>query len=721
MRISTLICVLSIACGSLPGQSNERFVQFLPGHNGLTGDYFLAIAEDSIGFIWIAGRSGLFRYDGERFENCTHFLSHVFVRHLTVDSEGMLWVSTNSALIMLDPATEVTRSFVSDPYDSTTISDNRPEPVFEDRQGVLWVGTFDGLNRLDRESGTFTRYYADPVDGAMRNNRYYAIAQDPLDDRFLWLGSARGLQRFDRSSGHFDLIPLPERYHQEGRSGVPVEVLGLRTDPQGSVWLGLNNYNALIRYDPGGQTWHEFGVDLDRQLTPNRRRGTYDIIAKSRDQYWFSMVSAIGAFDKSNETITLLHIDESSTETPLASAVRRPMVDTRGHLWLPSLTGISRSQQPLSPGKARTGRIRLHRLTIDGRDILQPFAGSFAPIHLAFHEDSIVLGFNLINPSRPSAVTCEYRLLGRDQAWQNAAGGAVILTDLRKGGYNLELRAREPGGQWSETAVIPLAVAKAWWQRGWFILLVVALLATTGGSFVLIRRRHHRREQRMRNKYEKEMAQIQMEALRAQMNPHFLFNTMNSINHFILRNERRHASSYLTKFSRLIRLVLNLSKAELITLEEELEALTLYIQLEQLRFDEQFHYRIDIADDISSDKILMPPLLIQPYVENAIWHGLMHKEGPGLLSISVDRDGDQVCIAVQDDGIGRKAAEAFKASLGKSRSLGTHLTRNRIDLVNHLYGSKTEVEIVDLHDQDGRGIGTRVLLAIPFIESVPST
>jgi len=215
-------------------------------------------------------------------------------------------------------------------------------------------------------------------------------------------------------------------------------------------------------------------------------------------------------------------------------------------------------------------------------------------------------------------------------------------------------------------------------------------------------------------------SELEMQALRAQMNPHFIFNCLSSINHFILKNETDAASDYLTKFSRLIRIVLINSKNKLITLEDELEMLRLYLDMERLRFKNSFSYNINFINSVDIGNIYIPPLLLQPFAENAIWHGLMNKEGEGHLEISLQTDNDFLICHVIDDGIGRKAASEFRSSDEKKKSLGLKITSERFDLLNESDEKKTYFEFKDLVDDRGNATGTKVMLKIRIREAAYS-
>jgi tetratricopeptide (TPR) repeat protein len=214
--------------------------------------------------------------------------------------------------------------------------------------------------------------------------------------------------------------------------------------------------------------------------------------------------------------------------------------------------------------------------------------------------------------------------------------------------------------------------------------------------------------------YKSRTADLEMMALRAQMNPHFIFNCLNSINRFILKNEPDAASDYLTKFSKLIRLILQNSQAKAVCLENELEALCLYIDMEKSRFEDHFDYQIILDPALEIEHLEVPPLIIQPYVENAIWHGLMNKEGKGHLLIELRRESNALCCVITDDGVGREQAAALKSkSANKNKSLGMQITAHRLELINTLNAKATTVKVTDLVDSSGEACGTSILLKIP--------
>ncbi|AWO00621.1 hypothetical protein DLD77_02350 [Chitinophaga alhagiae] len=242
---------------------------------------------------------------------------------------------------------------------------------------------------------------------------------------------------------------------------------------------------------------------------------------------------------------------------------------------------------------------------------------------------------------------------------------------------------------------LALAIALA----GFLFMLIV-------GGFFYIR---HRNLQANR-----QTLQLELRSLRAQMNPHFIFNSLSSIHRYIWSNNQEEASDYLTKFSKLMRMILDNSQHTFIPLNRELESLKLYLDLEALRCNYMFDYSITVSENINEEEVLIPPMIIQPYVENAIWHGLVHRKEKGMLDIAVLLRGKVLEVTVTDNGIGRKMAMEIKEKKGRMHnSMGMKVTEGRIALIRKINNTKdANVEIHDLQD-NGEATGTKVKIVLP--------
>lgn len=246
--------------------------------------------------------------------------------------------------------------------------------------------------------------------------------------------------------------------------------------------------------------------------------------------------------------------------------------------------------------------------------------------------------------------------------------------------------------------------------------LIITLLALAVLFLLWSRQRAKRKaeallKEAMKQEFNKKLADSELQALRAQMNPHFLFNCLNSINGFIVKNNKEKASEYLSKFSKLIRQVLNNSRAQKISLEQELETLQLYIDMEKLRFNNEFEYECTIASDVETDYVEVPPMIFQPYVENSIWHGLMHKkEGLGKLTLRIFMENPRKLVCeIEDNGIGRDAALQLRSKSASNRkSYGMSISQQRLYYSGLQQEEANEVQIIDMKDSKGIPTGTKV-------------
>lgn len=257
-----------------------------------------------------------------------------------------------------------------------------------------------------------------------------------------------------------------------------------------------------------------------------------------------------------------------------------------------------------------------------------------------------------------------------------------------------------------------------------WILLAGLLIIALSGFMIFKNLSLKRKNEKLQSRHSQaelqhHVTELEMQALRAQMNPHFIFNCLNSINRFILKNETEAASNYLTKFSRLIRMVLTFSKQTFIPLEDELEMLRLYLDMERLRFKDAFDYGINFTNSIDASNVFVPPLLLQPFAENAIWHGLMHKEGHGHLGIELHIDRKILTCTITDDGVGRnKATEIKMKSAQQKKSMGLQITAERLALLNKDNGDAPMFHVEDIVDKEGNPAGTRVILKVNYRELV---
>jgi LytS/YehU family sensor histidine kinase len=243
---------------------------------------------------------------------------------------------------------------------------------------------------------------------------------------------------------------------------------------------------------------------------------------------------------------------------------------------------------------------------------------------------------------------------------------------------------------------------------GLFVLSVAVLVLLLSRAKINAKRRI--------SEMNRQISEITQANLRQQMNPHFIFNTLNSIQYYMYQHDKLATNNYLTKFSSLMRKVLENSQHTSVPLRDELDALNLYLELEMIRFKDKFEYRINIDEEIDTLLYKVPTMLIQPYVENSICHGLMPGENKGFVRIDLKLEKEYILCTIEDNGIGREAAsERRKKSDNNHNSLGTQIVSSRLDLVNSLYGTSLKTTYTDLRSENGEPAGTRVEIQIPIL------
>lgn len=369
-------------------------------------------------------------------------------------------------------------------------------------------------------------------------------------------------------------------------------------------------------------------------------------------------------------------------------------------LWIGTREGLS--VMPVTHFECASARpyIRLGQVLVNGEP-----QGKTNAYELTNEQKELEFIFTGISFKSPGKVPFRLKLEGADADWVYTNNTQVRYTGLAHGSYKFHLEALNDQGEWVRSFdAISFTIAAAWWQQLWFWMVINLLVLT----FVVILLRA--RTSRIRNKelVEKRLREYQQQALSAQMNPHFMFNSLNAIQDVLLHKSKVEASGYLTRFARLMRRVLDNSAESKITLSKELEALELYMELEQLRFEDQFEFDLKVEEGIDTATTKIPTLLIQPFVENAIWHGLrLRKEKGGQLQIRLYREAGALFCEITDNGVGRE--EAQKATRSHA-SKGSSITSKRLEL---LMGDANHHEIIDLYDQEGNPEGTRVVLKLP--------
>ena len=573
------------------------------------------------------------------------------------DSGSTIWTGARHGLYRTDFDKDSCVSY--DPRSSAVRRVERADytqGIAHDQAGNTWFNILhQGLGRIPPSGGP-VRFFT-PADSKWLPTAEITDLDIDRQDR-LWIGTiGHGLLITDAK------VPGgPGSRILSNAEGMASVVNNLLLTPKGDLWSSGNN--GLYRISHGDLSVKHFDAD-DGLSRTNFNDGDL--------RMYPSGSISISAYN------TFIWFHPDSLEVPLVAP----------HVWL---DGASVNGVPLRRDSTLNA---LPQLTL-------PHDSNYVDIR-----------FSAIALTQRHRIALEYRLVGNSERWvRTEASGTAIFTGLPPGAYTFEVRAADLPD--APVTTLAITIVPAFWQSTWFKALIITLVLAGTTFAVRWRLRTVRAQERLRSDFERRIGEVEMSALRAQMNPHFLFNSLNSINRYIVKHEPRIASEYLTKFSRLMRSVLNNSKEKLVPLKDDLDALLLYIDLESLRFTNRFELVSSIELEEDPGSIMVPPLLLQPYVENAIWHGLMHKkEGAPVLKVSIHQHTEVLRCEVEDNGLGRAHAAMLRSrSTIQRESMGTRITQDRLDLLKRLYNMDVSVVYTDLMDAAQRPLGTRVTLTL---------
>lgn len=664
------------------------------------------------------------------------------------DSRGQIWVATNSHLVQWGRQTGTSKFYVFKDRAAGGVS-REIRAIQQDGKGRIWAGSFvGGLGVLEGETFRQISVRQPRMPNQLPGNNITAIV--PLSASEWMICCMEGFALFN---------PVSEVFTTYYEHPVLATIAGNTTyhmwkDSAGNCWFAQAG-KGIWRYNT--QTQHLQQVDAS--IMPSNT-DYYNITGDNDGRIYVSSINGVAIVD----TLQMRVITHLGKEDGLATNLHYGVVtDNEGNIWMAGNRGLAR-YHPIDSSlrsfdaydgvlqsnhkvnsffKSSSGELFFggedgfnHFYPMAIRDIQNPFGvqvsrvefpdmhwvpGSNPLPRLPYHSNHVTFHFLTTDFMLAPYMQYRYRLAGFDTGWVEAGRQRLArYTNLAAGNYAFAVEASADGKKWvAAPYTITFSIRKAWWQTWYFRISALVLAAGIVYGIFYARLQKMRKQDALNTAFEQKMAKVQMNLLRAQMNPHFIYNSLNSINSFILKNDRQNASGYLTKFSRLMRLILENSRSEWVTLENELKAIELYIQLEALRFNYQFSYSIEVDEALNPDGIVLPPMLLQPYIENAIWHGLMYREQPGgHLEIKVSEIQNKLSILIQDNGIGRKAAEEMKSKTANGqRSFGLKITDERLQMVNQNYNVHAYASIIDKYDNNGMGIGTEVTLTLNKISA----
>jgi ligand-binding sensor domain-containing protein len=673
--------------------------------------------EDRDGTLWLASvQGGLVQLDANRkfFKRYVHdprdrnSLANDTIFNITEDSYGNIWLATLGS--GLEQYVKRENKFIHhahEPGNEQSLSNNHVVHVYEDKNKNLWVGTFWGLNLLDRSKNSFRHYLFYPEDSmATEKNIVSCIIQDKRNK--YWVGSFAG--------GGLHLLNADDGKFQTYLKGT--SITRVYEDSQNRIWVA--GLEGLFYYDMPNDRFVRFTDPVGL----NQLIDIKSVIEDNSGNLWLNTTNTIIKINQRRDVV-------STYDNHFGIRYNMPYgvsyKGRTGDLYFSAESGYYSINPEIFNRESSPPMIAISNFRISNKDVLANKGGSLKSsvvntnhIKLDYNQNVFSFDFAAIDFVDPKANRHFYMLENYDKTWNTADfERRAIYFNVPPGNYTFRVRAVNAYGKWAERA-ITIEIVPAWWNTWWF--RIAGLLTAIAIIYMVMRWRLQEKfrlqvERADREKKLSELqhrtSQLEMHALRAQMNPHFLFNSLNSINRFIIQNNTDQASAYLTKFSRLMRLILQNSQNELVPLENELDALKLYLELEAVRFDHHFTYNIKIDEHLDIGAVKVPPLIVQPYAENAIWHGLMHKEEKGHLLIEILKEEDFLIFRIIDDGIGRqKAAELKSKSASTHKSMGMKITADRISNMKQKHPNQNYIRITDLVLADGTPAGTSVEIKI---------
>lgn len=637
--------------------------------NSLSGNQIRTIRRDGAGNLWIGTRyHGLNRYHAASGK-FTHY------RHHSADSASIpddfvlavlpgnssIWVGTFNGLGKLDPYSGCFRNYHHSQDDPNTLPDNRIYDIFQDSKGRIWICTTDGLALYNPLQDNFSRFRIQDTDAAsdvIVSNKFFSVREGR--NGLLWIGTrGGGLVSFDPESENFRVFT--------DKDGLPNNITYLAiTDDSGDLWVSTNW--GITRYLPHRNVF--VGYEVTDGLQGNEFNFNAGILLRS-GELLFGGMSGFNLFDPKH-----IQLNEIPPPVRITSFKRFNLIQNR--------------------------RLK------DGDTI-----------RLRHDDNFFAFEFSALDFSNPFRVRYRYMLENYNSDWidRDASFRIAEYAKMSPGTYRFKVIAANSDGFWNEEgASVVIIINPPWYQTWLFRIALLLLIVLLIYLLIRIRVKAIRTKHQTEKKYlefQKKMFELEQKALQLQMNPHFIFNSLNSIQGFIVNNDIDNALHYLSKFSQLMRRTLANSRESSVSLSDELQALQLYVEIEKLRFSDKFEYTIQVDPEIDESFVEIPPMILQPYVENAIIHGLMHKKAGGKLWIELKQDNDNIIVIIEDNGVGRERATEIRRESGIERqSRGMMITGERLAILNQYTSETYSVDVIDLMDSNGQAAGTRVVINI---------
>ncbi len=725
IKSSAGTAITTLSCGNITyeGYSNRlvrttnlgEIIRYFPGSK---------VASDSKGFATISSirqfnnttmllgsyyRRGLFEYDlpskTYRHVPIKEGREELFVFDIEKDlaNDDGYWLGTSSGVYYYDARrTLVWENPVSKQFnkDSLWIYD-----LYQHKDRSLWMCGKNFV--LTQQHGEVADHSSELKKLSDKSGQHY-----------------NGIIRYDENTlltwtdaGEVFLIHLQgETTYQYEKLKTPLlsaRLIQVVVDPQKRLWMGLHNNGVLCYHRSKHQTEH--------YTTTNGLSGSkfVSMITNSSDQLWVLSQQGLSLIRMSTGfTINFNHkIPNIISEPNLLITLNDSTLLLAGDEEFAILDINELLKEDIPRRVILTGC-----MVNDDMQFTSVFQDTTTIRELRYQENTIVLSFTVPDPTGMSQHHFEYRLEGIDNNWINIGTDRKLrLARLSPGKYTLLLRAYLPAsGKRSLPNICRFIIPPPFYRESWFIIMSIIISAAAGYLMLKQREKKVRKNEQEKQTLQQRMAELENQALKSQMNPHFIFNCLNSINGYILKNNTDTAIRFVNKFAKLIRYILEKSSEKEIALEEELAALNTYIEIEAIRLHHSFQYVINVDRSLSMQGTRLPPLIIQPLVENAIWHGMHGIEKAGMIRINIRPVGHYIQIDVEDNGIGYSQSLKSRADRTiEKKSMGISITKQRLQLIRPADASAHELlTVTDRFNEEGVQEGTIATLYIPINSAV---
>lgn len=519
----------------------------------------------------------------------------------------------------------------------------------------------------------------------------------------LYLSDGKSISQYDMSEKRQRQIKPKDLF---GNVNIENSTMDYSLDADGRLWIWIPGYGVRIIEPANLSCMDSIPVNkrglINGDFTSMRYGG--------KDRMLFQSGNGVIVYNyKQNQSVLL------DKKNGLSSPVTDYMAYCNNYLWIGQRKSIEYFNLDNIDGFNFKLRPLLNSLTADSVTVfLRSSNDSATNIRLKWRQNNLSFSFSATEFFFPERIEYAYQLWPVNEDWQytNYFNRKIIYSKLAPGKYIFRLKAQIQGGSWNNQPVeYTLVISPAFWQTNLFKIIISVIVVALLYFYFRNRINAFRQKEKQKVEHEKELLELEAKALRAQMNPHFIFNSLNSIKSLINKNENDKAAGYLTTFSKLIRTLFQNSDKREVNLYEELETCKLYSQLEKMRFGDKVEFVFNIDETLDLKDIKVPALIIQPIIENAIWHGLVPKEAGGNVVVTVKENNGAVECIIDDDGIGRELSQQYKAQYEAThQSKGIGLTQSRLELDKLLNNRKGTIDIIDKKDAMGNAIGTKVII-----------